>query len=124
MPEFVFVYGSLRKNLWGYDQYLQGLDPVLSSRISGFNMYTIIGQNYPFCIVGDGEVTGEVYEINQRILAMLDSFEDCPREYIRVLIKIGEVSAWIYIYNLPMAHPNFHKVEGGDWVEYLKLTKE
>ena len=120
MSEHVVVYGSLRKGLWGYLSYLTPLEPITTSRVRGFNMFTVEGRGYPFIMQGDGVITVEVYQIDSATLARLDEFEDYPTLYDRLRITVEGIEAWIYTYAQlrPEDRTGLTPVEGGDWIEY------
>lgn len=120
MEEHLFVYGSLRQGLWGYQRYLTDYSPLGTRRIPGFEMYTIRGQGYPFIRHGEGEITGEIFKIPSSKVAELDIFEDCPTQYTRSKVVVDDIECWIYVYTKQdfQVEGNLVKVEGGDWVNY------
>ncbi|XP_039301311.1 putative gamma-glutamylcyclotransferase CG2811 [Nilaparvata lugens] len=60
-------------------------------------------------------VTGEIYEINDKMLEKLDIFEECPEYYIRrkecVRLLDTQKTAECWIYFLKGHHPNLIKLE-------------
>jgi gamma-glutamylcyclotransferase (GGCT)/AIG2-like uncharacterized protein YtfP len=113
-PEFIFVYGTLRKQI-ASDMHL-----VLAKHCEYFSegvmqgtLYEVYG--YPGAIESsdaNDKVFGELYEMldRKRVLALLDEYEECsdnfsmPHEYSRKPISIeltggGSVVAWVYLYN-------------------------
>jgi gamma-glutamylcyclotransferase (GGCT)/AIG2-like uncharacterized protein YtfP len=60
-------------------------------------------------------VRGELYRVDDELLAALDSFEDVPQEYVREAIQLADGSeAQTYLYLLGTAGLS---VCGADWVE-------
>jgi len=128
--EFIFVYGTLRKQkasnmhhlLADYCEYFS--DGVMPGKL-----YQVCG--YPGAIEsGDAndKVFGELYKIhNQKlVLARLDEYEECsdrfpmPREYIRKPISIelsggGSVVAWVYLYNHEVS--KLQQIISGDYLD-------
>lgn len=48
-------------------------------------------------------IRGELYRVDEKLLAELDRFEGVPREYVRELIRLADGSvAETYIYVLPV----------------------
>lgn len=133
--EFIFVYGTLRKEtanamhgvlaqscVYFSDAYMQG------------KLYEVKG--YPGVIESANEndkVIGEVYKVNnkdsERVLSVLDTYEGCtaafpePHEYIRQKLPVslatgGTVSAWVYLFNQDVT--NLQQIESGDYLTFFK----
>ena len=130
--EYIFVYGTLRSDCGGI---LAHWLPQHSEFVgTGFFQGTLFEVNrYPGvvpCIETQNQVLGEVYRLDDqgRILARLDDYEECsgrfpaPHEYTRVKAKIillegGIVSAWVYVYTLPV--DRLEQIRSGDYARYL-----
>ena len=77
---------------------------------------------YPALVPGNGQVLGELYEVNDPgLFEELDWFESYDRgrqadpEYVRRQIPLiePEIEAWVYMYDRdPTGYP---RVESGDW---------
>jgi gamma-glutamylcyclotransferase (GGCT)/AIG2-like uncharacterized protein YtfP len=110
--EKVFVYGTLKK---GYhnNHLLNGHEPK-QAKAPGINLYK--GPGFPFAKRGTGTAIGEVYEIDEQTLKMLDRLEGHPAFYKREKTKVicgGQYDeAWIYLYPDANKYP---KIEGGEW---------
>ena len=112
--EFIFVYGTLRK------QIASNMSHVLANHCEYFSdgvmrgtLYEVCG--YPGAIESDDandKVFGELYKMLDRkqVIAQLDEYEECsdrfpkPHEYCRKALSIelsggGSVVAWVYLYN-------------------------
>jgi gamma-glutamylcyclotransferase (GGCT)/AIG2-like uncharacterized protein YtfP len=114
--EYVFVYGTLRRNTNSEMHHLLAkYAEFVSDAIYRGKLYQI--DYYPGAVPSDDPddvVQGEVYLLHQAdiVLPLLDRYEECgpdfpePNEYNRqkqsVLLKDGRtVTAWVYIYNHP-----------------------
>lgn len=70
----VFVYGTLKKG-FGNHSLLNNSKWITDAFIKG-SLFSIEHVDYPaFLDVGDFDIYGEVYEVNQRTLAQLDDLE-------------------------------------------------
>lgn len=101
MNYFVFVYGTLRKKLaW---HHLLKNSKFIGNAITK-EKYTLYADTIPYLIEEEKtiEVIGELYEVNESTLAVLDHLEGHPNWYCRkqakVLIGEKEVTAWIYFF--------------------------
>ena len=93
MTEFLIVYGTLRKGLSGYLQYLAFQEPVGLVKVQGFDMYIRSDQGYIFIIKGHGTITGEIYSVNIQKIEELDEYEECPYIYSRIRIQVNDLLA-------------------------------
>jgi gamma-glutamylcyclotransferase (GGCT)/AIG2-like uncharacterized protein YtfP len=112
-PDYLFVYGTLRRDsnyhlLARYGQFVG--DATYQGKL-----YMV--DYYPGLVPSDNPqdiVYGEVYKLSDPdiVLSRLDDYEECgpkfsePTEYVRrkqdVIFKSGEViSAWVYIFDRP-----------------------
>lgn len=136
MAQYLFVYGTLRRDLVGE------ISPELCSLMKGLQFISdgvIEGQlfdlgEFPAAIVGanfTSKIRGEIYEMPnpQAVFAVLDEYE-CfiPGEleasmFARTLEHITlpdqrQLSCWLYVYNDWVL--NGKLIEQGDYVAYLK----
>jgi gamma-glutamylcyclotransferase (GGCT)/AIG2-like uncharacterized protein YtfP len=132
MPDYLFVYGTLRKNydLKLKDQVKDKLQYVGQAKI-GAVLYDL--GRYPGAVKskGEQEVVGDVFLLNDpaRVLRILDKYEGIPEkaastaEFVRkkgrVRLRSGrQVMAWIYWYN---RDPKERKpIRYKDYLNYLK----
>lgn len=129
-PEYIFVYGSLRRTAAGIHQYLAcDAEYVADSSIQG-QLYEIDG--YPGAVESadvDKRVVGELYRVRTMpaLLARLDAYEECdanfpqPHEYVRkvlpVMLRDGHfVMAWTYLFNRSIA--GLRPISSGDYREH------
>ena len=125
---YAFVYGTLRKGDSRFS-VLDGCDCIAAEAYLDDHFMVSLG-GFPGIMPGAGRIRGEVYEIDDEILAILDGIEgyreDDPKHslYIRTIVhpfhamgKIGECST--YIYNDERSSRRDHEViESGDWFEH------
>ena len=113
MEEYLFVYGTLRKDTETqmHQLLMHYCDHINNGYFTG-KLYEISG--YPGAVESLNEtekVYGELYRINSdAVLPLIDDYEECseqfslPHEYVRkkVIVYINDcsvVNAWCYIYN-------------------------
>lgn len=112
MTDYLFVYGTLRKDIMGSQHAL------LADQARFYSMGSLCGKlydlgGYPAAVESydsHDQVFGEVYVLPdpEPLLAKLDDYEECsagfpePHEYRRTqrVIKLGGgfVWAWVYLY--------------------------
>ena len=131
MPEYIFVYGTLRKDspqpmarlLVSHSQYIG------EASIQGA-LYDL--GRYPGVLEHQGYRTfGELFRLEEpeKILPPLDDYEECsaaypePTLYLRklcpVLLEDGStVDAWVYVYNRQVTGCTL--IEEGRYLEYLE----
>lgn len=112
----VAVYGSLRKGLGNHRVISQDSTHELLSteRIGGWEMYSYGG--FPYISQGEGEITIEVYKVDDKTLVPLDRLEGYPSFYNRMQVETSQGLAWIYYIN---QGSNNRPVLSGDWVRHL-----
>jgi gamma-glutamylcyclotransferase (GGCT)/AIG2-like uncharacterized protein YtfP len=111
----VFVYGTLKR---GYgNNALINKSKVISLKVNapGINLYS--SGPLPFAARGNGTAIGELYEVDDIVLAKLDKLEGHPvfykREKTKVQLASGEVEAWIYLCD-KYAKQNL-LIQSGEW---------
>ncbi len=112
------VYGTLRKGFRNH-RLLSGSKLVWRGFAEIPYEMVVGGDCIPYLIPSEElhKVFLEVYEVPSDVLKTLDSFEDVPREYVRVRVYVHPIGfAWIYVARrLP---ENFEVVECGDYATY------
>lgn len=112
--ELVFVYGTLRQGEANHG-FLRGAKYLGMHRTE--RRYTMhdLGA-YPAIVEGGATaVIGEVYAVDNKMLARLDRLEDYPEEYSRGRVKTPFGWAWIYLYY--GAPKNGAAIASGDWCD-------
>ncbi|WP_251711774.1 gamma-glutamylcyclotransferase family protein [Lactococcus ileimucosae] len=131
----VFVYGSLRTDMFNYDKYLKG--EVLESypgKIKG-SLFHIENKGYPAIIEGNSEILGEIFILRDfpKNIAVLDEMENFfpdnrdESEYLRCT-SLAQLSdgqkeeVYYYHYNSTAAvntKDQLIPVDSGDWLEHM-----
>jgi|BEDMetMinimDraft_2_1075160.scaffolds.fasta_scaffold00135_3 Uncharacterized conserved protein len=125
MP-YLFVYGLLR---YGFNlhRYLKNSRFVGKAFAEGFVMYEL--ENYPAILKGNGTVYGEVYEIYEDDLRIIDEVEGYRGEdddlYSREAITVyfdytkqySMNGVFVYIYNQKIGR--YRIIESGDYAKFL-----
>ena len=98
----VFVYGTLLSGRYNHDYFLKGVEFMGEATLQGYALYNL--GSYPGIIPASGErVMGEVYQVDDQILARLDRLEGNGWLYTRQVVgaRVGEkdISVQVYIWN-------------------------
>lgn len=111
----VFVYGTLRQGESNH-HWLAGADCLGECRLPGSYLLYHLG-SYPAVVTGPdgGALMGEVYQVDDSTLALLDELEEYPRLYGRILIATPFGEAWLYHYAQPVDGAPL--ISGGDWCQ-------
>jgi gamma-glutamylcyclotransferase (GGCT)/AIG2-like uncharacterized protein YtfP len=122
----VFVYGSLRGGGAGA-MSIRFPDSKFIADAKGSGSLYDLGA-YPGLILSESNalVTGEVYEIDDKLLNRLDEFE-ASSNYLRKQVEISldgqRRMCWVY-----EPDPEFYSLQtlitSGDWIEYAKAKTE
>ncbi len=120
--ERVFVYGTLLKNEYNNDRFLQNAESKLigHAEVTGFAMHNY--GNFPgawYSQNAEQIIVGEVWEVSPEIFSRLDRLEGYPNFYDRVQVQTGHGIAWIYISKGAQTYP---EIPSGDWREHLGHT--
>lgn len=117
--EIVFVYGTLRKNLpW---HHLLKTSSFLGEGKTK-EKFALYADNIPFVFENNkiSNITGELYQVDSKILKILDSLEGHPNWYCRkkttIISKDKEIESWLYFY------PKRIKgllIDSGDYLDYF-----
>lgn len=133
--EKIFVYGSLRSDMFNYDKLLKGKVAKVDKGTVKGELFHIENKGYPAVIPGNSIIKGEIMELKnfEKSLVELDELENYTEdnnincEYLRKVVDVelenGEIEkAYYYEYN-PKADINSKDelilVEHGDWKKYM-----
>lgn len=105
-----FVYGTLMQGLWNH-RFLEGQRQIGKASLYGYRMYNV--SSFPGIVESksaDQPINGELYEIDERCLMLLDRLEGEGRLYKRVAEKVitkdgQEHTAFVYVW-LGKVHSN------------------
>jgi gamma-glutamylcyclotransferase (GGCT)/AIG2-like uncharacterized protein YtfP len=122
----VFVYGTLRMD-GQYHDFLSDATLVLKQCYLYGRMFDT-GSGYPaITLEPHYRIYGELYEVNNDTLALLDQLEDYEslgkdNLYNRVIQKVyvgGKAyQAFVYVYASVQACTQFDEIISGDWITY------
>lgn len=118
----IFVYGTLRKNMYNYDLYLRDKSRYIGQAYVKGELYTIQGVSYPALVPGESFILGEIYEISDDVELAIDDLEgyvagNSQNEYNKVLCDIyneNKKEVWM---QLPTYMFNTEKDEHKDVLE-------
>ena len=114
-PHLLFVYGSLKRGAEHHSE-------LSSARFVGeactTSAYRLVHYGaYPAMTDGARAVVGELYEVDEELLARLDAFEGCPTLYRRGRARLSdEREAIAYIIGAERAR-GCDEISGGCWPE-------
>lgn len=127
MSQYLFVYGTLKRGFYNHTILLdyKGNDSTFIRELSlpGYDMYSLGG--FPGVVLGKGQITGELYKVNDEILCRTDRLEGVNakfpykglyrREKARMISEdqFGTWNYWIYLYNGDVS--TRQKIEDGVW---------
>lgn len=113
MKQKIFVYGTLRKGMYNYDQYLRDEDSFLSYAYIKGSLMTIHLKKYPaYLQEGHDMILGEIHEISEKTAQLIDELEgyygenDIRNEYHKIICDIynenGEIIDHlpVYVFNM------------------------
>lgn len=90
----LFVYGTLRAGQVAHGM-LAGAAFLGKRSAPGFKVLDL--GDYPAIVPGDGEVPGELYEVDEATLVKIDEYEGAPTVFQRVAIVLDDgTTAQVY----------------------------
>ncbi len=120
----IFVYGSLRRGGPGAMSIrFSSAQFIADAKVNG-SLYDL--GEYPGLLLDESksQVNGEVYEVNDELLAELDDFEASShycRKQVNVFLGDHSRVCWIYV---PEGGSEFYSdrtlITSGDWTEYAR----
>ena len=127
MSDYLFVYGTLRRQLIQNQQLQHHAEFIAEASMRG-RLFLLDG--YPGAVDSDDfadNVLGELYRIHkpQPLFAILDHYEECsvkfpkPHEYQRLVREVRlangqQFKAWVYLYNRDVRH--LPQIVSGDFL--------
>ena len=84
----LFVYGSLKSGLSGAP-LMHGAEFLGSTETEP--KYSLrVYEGYPALGPGDQSISGEIYKVNEAVLARLDEYEDAPTVYFKAEVELSK----------------------------------
>jgi gamma-glutamylcyclotransferase (GGCT)/AIG2-like uncharacterized protein YtfP len=114
----VFTYGTLRKGC--SRNYVLKDSSFLGEATTAakYSLYSL-GSFPALTVDGKTSVLGELYEVSDEVLDLLDRIEGHPNFYTRSMVEISNGEE-VYAYFLDGEFDNCSFIESGDWVSYIK----
>lgn len=121
----LFVYGSLKEGYGLHGAYLQHCRSLGVAYAWGYLFH--LG-HYPALVLADQgmKVWGEVYEVGEDTLDLLDAVEGHPTHYTRCAVRmVAHGVCQIYLYPLERVGERCtHVIPGGTWLGRNETTQE
>lgn len=95
MQHLIFVYGTLRKG--GCNHHLLELSECVGSFETEPDYQLYDNDDYPGLAHGSNSIQGEIYRIDDDLLAQLDVLEDVSVDFHRESIETPYGMAWLYM---------------------------
>ena len=110
--ERIAVYGSLRKGMYNYRFFENGMTYIKTTQIEGFDLYSLGA--YPYVVKGNGNLIVDIMEVTPQTKQSIDLME-LGAGYQSSILTIDDQPTTIYIFNQPI---NDAIVEHVDWVKH------
>lgn len=118
----LFVYGTLKRGCRLHAHLDTGVYRGAARTEPGYALYRLGWYPGMVAEASPAEVTGELYEIGEELLPLLDDVEGVPDLYQRVSIPVlcpehstGPIEALTYLYQPPVRH--LPRIECGHWTD-------
>jgi len=121
MTHRVFVYGTLLSGFENHDMVLGHEATLVATTTTANAHYRMVDVGYfpGVYLDGDSVVFGEVYDVDDETMGMLDALEGFPRLYSRAQVQLENgMLAWMYIYNY--GRPGMREIDDGDYRAYRR----
>lgn len=112
----LFVYGTLCAGQRAH-HLLRGAPLVARTRTEPrFRLVDMGG--YPALVAGGTTaVLGEIYDVEDSLIPVLDEYEEVPALYQRVVLEVGGMKAFVYLLPERFAAGQ-RELPSGDWRDY------
>ena len=124
----MFIYGSLRRGSTGAMSIrFPNSKFIADAKVRG-SLYDLGA--YPGLLLDESDslVTGEVYEVDDELLALMDDFEASShylRRQVEVFVGTDRKECWVYV---PEGGPEIFAqrtlITSGDWIEYARTKTD
>ena len=135
----IFVYGSLRKDMYNYDKFLKDYDSYRYDAYVKGQLYSLKEVTYPALIDGEEMILGEIHEVPEQVLVLLDELESyidenhIDNEYDKVITPIYNKNKE-KIMELPIYKYNIRNqknkalldkiIASNDYVQHMKKSRD
>jgi gamma-glutamylcyclotransferase (GGCT)/AIG2-like uncharacterized protein YtfP len=119
----IFVYGTLRRGEPNH-RCLEGARFVREARTLPLYRLIDLGGCPALKPHGTTAVVGEIWDLDDRVLARCDRLEGHPDLYLRTPIAVeggGEVESYVFP---STRRPSAREITSGDWVTYARHARE
>ena len=134
----LFVYGSLRKGMYNYERYLKGKSNFVANGVVKGELYALHDVSYPALLMGDEDILGEIYEVDEDVAHDIDVLEGyvhdaSQNDYNKVLMEVYVDSLGqsmllpVYVFNLERednVSMLAQRITCNDYVTYYLEKKE
>lgn len=115
----VFVYGTLLAGEWNHHRLKDSPRVEEATTLPEFH-FACLGFFPALLAQGATAVKGEVYEVDDEVLASLDRLEGHPHFYRRTTIKLADNAEPAFAYVLNDTAWNMKAIPSGDWRLYAR----
>lgn len=134
----IFVYGTLRKNMYNYDIYLKDKNSFRGYAYVYGTLYMVRSCNYPALLLdGHDKIIGEIHEVSDECLKEIDRMEGyiskghILNDYDKIICDvyvedeiIDHLPVYVYNLNNPSNKGTLgEKIECGDFVKYINVSE-
>lgn len=113
-PTLLFVYGTLRRGEPAHGLLVDARPFGVARTEPRFDLLDL--GEYPGLVrAGSTSVVGELYAVDERLLATLDEYEGVPEPYVRELVSLDDGRRAI-AYVLVRRPADAPRIASGDWL--------
>ena len=118
---FVFVYGTLKKGQ-GNHRFMKTSKFIESVTVKGISLHIDKESGLPFAMQNpQGKISGEIYEVDDKALSLMDRLEGHPKWYKRKQFNIKNKKIWIYLN--PQEAVNFPIIPSGKFEPIMRFKE-
>lgn len=121
---YLFAYGSLRKGE-NEHHFLKDEKQAFEQAVVKGSLYDSL-KGYPYFVDGFENVYGEVYEVTNNRLQVIETYIKGKGPHVKekrtIKTDVGEIEAYVFRYEGELHHTI--KIERGDWKEYVYFNEK
>ena len=115
----IAVYGTLRQGDYNHEAILFGEEPLMTTRLFGYDMYS--NGAYPYVVEGEGEIKVEIYDVNFGDFLTIANMEyGAGYDVKEVETPVGTALLFVYPPELHAQRVAKHQIENGDWISWVR----